>query len=50
MHLVRTGPVGAAVTVMLAHGYALDRRSWHRVVAGLPDEVQVVAYDHLGAR
>lgn len=48
LNVVRGGPVDAGVTVVLAHGYALDHRSWHRVVAALPADVQVIAYDHRG--
>ncbi|WP_188316937.1 alpha/beta fold hydrolase [Solihabitans fulvus] len=52
LHLVRSGPPDAALTVVLAHGYALDHRSWHRVVEQLPsafgEAVQVIAYDHRG--
>ncbi|MEU5693100.1 alpha/beta hydrolase [Actinosynnema sp. NPDC020468] len=46
--VARRGPVDAALTVVLAHGYALDHRGWHRVVAALPADVQVIAYDHRG--
>ncbi|MBW4721429.1 alpha/beta fold hydrolase [Saccharothrix obliqua] len=48
LHVVRTGPPDAEVTVVLAHGYALDSRSWHRVVAELPAGFRVVTYDHRG--
>ncbi|GGP65198.1 alpha/beta fold hydrolase [Saccharothrix coeruleofusca] len=48
LNVVRGGPPDAEVTVVLAHGYALDHRSWHRVVAELPADVGVVAYDHRG--
>ncbi|MFT7840475.1 alpha/beta hydrolase [Saccharothrix sp. BKS2] len=48
LNVVRVGPPEAELTAVLAHGYALDHRSWHRVVAALPGSVQVVAYDHRG--
>ncbi|ONI90076.1 alpha/beta hydrolase [Saccharothrix sp. ALI-22-I] len=48
LNVVRSGPPDAELTVVLAHGYALDHRSWHRVVAALPASVQVIAYDHRG--
>jgi pimeloyl-ACP methyl ester carboxylesterase len=49
LNVVRAGSPDAPVTVVLAHGYALDHRSWHRVVPELAgDGVQVVAYDHRG--
>ncbi|MFE9747938.1 alpha/beta fold hydrolase [Saccharothrix saharensis] len=48
LNVARSGPPDAEVTVVLAHGYALDHRSWHRVVAALPADVQVIAYDHRG--
>ncbi|MFI9011071.1 alpha/beta fold hydrolase [Actinosynnema sp. NPDC053489] len=48
LNVARSGPPDAELTVVLAHGYALDHRSWHRVVAALPGSVQVIAYDHRG--
>jgi len=49
LNVVRSGAPDAPVTVVLAHGYALDHRSWFRVVPELAhDELQVVAYDHRG--
>lgn len=40
------------MTVVLLHGYALDRRSWERIAPLLPEAVghplAVVAYDHRG--
>ncbi|MBB5897829.1 alpha/beta fold hydrolase [Kutzneria kofuensis] len=49
LNVVRSGAPDAPVTVVLAHGYALDHRSWHRVIPELAhDELQVVAYDHRG--
>jgi pimeloyl-ACP methyl ester carboxylesterase len=48
LNVARSGPPDAELTVVLAHGYALDHRSWHRVVAALPESVRVIAYDHRG--
>ncbi|WP_433261733.1 alpha/beta fold hydrolase [Actinosynnema sp. CS-041913] len=48
LHLERSGTPDTGLTVVLAHGYALDHRSWHRVVAELPADVQVIRYDHRG--
>ena len=48
LNVVRAGDPGAPVTVVLAHGYALDHRSWHKVVEQLSADFQVVAYDHRG--
>lgn len=42
------GDPNAAVTVVLVHCYALDRREWEPVVAALPRDVRVVTYDHRG--
>ncbi|MEV0070305.1 alpha/beta hydrolase [Amycolatopsis sp. NPDC050768] len=52
LHLVRWGDPSAGVTVVLLHGYALDRRSWSRIAPLLPEAVDeplsVVGYDHRG--
>lgn len=48
LNVVRAGDPDAPVTVVLAHGYALDHRSWHKVVEQLSADFQVVAYDHRG--
>ncbi|WP_158841111.1 alpha/beta fold hydrolase [Saccharothrix deserti] len=48
LNVTRSGPPDAELTAVLAHGYALDHRSWHRVVAALPESVRVIAYDHRG--
>lgn len=52
LHVVRDGPPDADVTVVFAHGYALDHRCWHYLAADLPTAVdhpvQVVAYDQRG--
>ncbi|WP_394619111.1 alpha/beta fold hydrolase [Lentzea sp. JNUCC 0626] len=48
LNVVRAGDPDAPVTVVLAHGYALDHRSWHKVVDLLSPDFQVIAYDHRG--
>ncbi|SFR27418.1 Pimeloyl-ACP methyl ester carboxylesterase [Lentzea waywayandensis] len=48
LNVMRAGDPEAPVTVVLAHGYALDHRSWHKVVAQLSQDFQVIAYDHRG--
>ncbi|WP_439658179.1 alpha/beta fold hydrolase [Lentzea sp. HUAS TT2] len=48
LNVLRAGDPEAPVTVVLAHGYALDHRSWHKVVEQLSPEFQVIAYDHRG--
>ncbi|SMC85425.1 alpha/beta fold hydrolase [Lentzea albidocapillata] len=48
LNVLRAGDPESPVTVVLAHGYALDHRSWHKVVEQLSPEFQVIAYDHRG--
>src|SRR5687767_10249134 len=48
LNVVRTGDPDAELTVVLAHGYALDHRAWHRVVDALGSTCQVISYDHRG--
>ncbi|PRY35819.1 alpha/beta fold hydrolase [Umezawaea tangerina] len=48
LNVVSTGDPDADVTVVLAHGYALDHRSWWRVVEALGTDCRVIAYDHRG--
>ncbi|MFJ8962016.1 alpha/beta fold hydrolase [Lentzea sp. NPDC102401] len=48
LNVMRAGDPEAPVTVVLAHGYALDHRSWHKVVELLSQDYQVIAYDHRG--
>ncbi|MFB9236052.1 alpha/beta fold hydrolase [Plantactinospora siamensis] len=52
LHVELTGSAEAAVTVVLLHGWTLDRRIWHRQVSALVAEfgpdVRVVAYDARG--
>lgn len=49
LHVVVEGPDDAPVTVVLAHGWTLDARTWGPVAAALagPD-ARVVRYDHRG--
>ncbi|MFD1148607.1 alpha/beta fold hydrolase [Saccharothrix hoggarensis] len=46
LHVVDTGPVDAALTSVLLHGWTLDHTSWDLVAAGLPG--RVLRYDHRG--
>jgi pimeloyl-ACP methyl ester carboxylesterase len=49
LHVESTGPADAPVTVVLLHGWCLDRRTWHRQVSALQsDDVRFVAYDARG--
>ncbi|GAA4535608.1 alpha/beta fold hydrolase [Amycolatopsis samaneae] len=52
LSLLRRGDPGAPVTVVLAHGYALDQRCWGRLAPVLPEAterpVAVLTYDHRG--
>ncbi|RDI31883.1 alpha/beta fold hydrolase [Lentzea flaviverrucosa] len=48
LNVLRAGDPDSPVTVVLAHGYALDHRTWHKVVEQLSPEFQVIAYDHRG--
>ncbi|ASW57893.1 alpha/beta fold hydrolase [Plantactinospora sp. KBS50] len=52
LHVEETGPAGAAATVVLLHGWTLDRRIWHRQVSALVAEfgtdVRVINYDARG--
>jgi len=47
LHVEISGPADAPVTVILLHGWCLDRRIWHRQVEALSD-VRVIAYDARG--
>ena len=42
-----TGPADAPVTVVLLHGWCLDRRTWHHQVAAL-GHARVITYDARG--
>lgn len=51
LHLEVDGPGDAPVTVVLAHGWTLDSRSWEpvaRALLGAPAPARVVRYDHRG--
>ncbi|KOV89887.1 alpha/beta fold hydrolase [Nocardia sp. NRRL S-836] len=48
LNVLRAGDPDARTTIVLAHGYALDHRSWHKVVDQLSGDFQVIAYDHRG--
>jgi pimeloyl-ACP methyl ester carboxylesterase len=51
LHVELDGPDDAPVTVVLAHGWTLDRRTWGpvaRALAAGPAPVRVVRYDHRG--
>lgn len=47
LHVETSGPADAPVTVILLHGWCLDRRIWHHQLRDLTD-VRVVAYDARG--
>lgn len=49
LHVAMDGPAGAAVTVVLAHGWTLDSRTWGPVTAALTAAgARVVRPDHRG--
>ena len=49
LHVETSGPADAPVTVVLLHGWCLDRRTWHHQVKALEDGgVRVIAYDARG--
>jgi pimeloyl-ACP methyl ester carboxylesterase len=53
LHVEARGPANADVTVVLLHGWCLDRRTWHHQSAALPSalgsaRVRVIAYDQRG--
>jgi pimeloyl-ACP methyl ester carboxylesterase len=49
LHVETSGPVDAPVTVVLLHGWCLDRRTWHHQVEALTGaDARVVAYDARG--
>jgi pimeloyl-ACP methyl ester carboxylesterase len=43
-----TGPADAPVTVLLAHGWTLDARTWRPVADRVAGSARVVRYDHRG--
>jgi pimeloyl-ACP methyl ester carboxylesterase len=50
LHVETCGPATAGVTVVLLHGWCLDRRTWHHQIAALLQrgDVRVVAFDARG--
>jgi pimeloyl-ACP methyl ester carboxylesterase len=49
LHVETSGPVDAPVTVVLLHGWCLDRRTWHHQAKALEEvDARVVAYDARG--
>jgi pimeloyl-ACP methyl ester carboxylesterase len=49
LHVQTSGPVDAPVTVVLLHGWCLDRRTWHHQSKALENvDARVVAYDARG--
>jgi pimeloyl-ACP methyl ester carboxylesterase len=49
LHVETSGPANAPVTVVLLHGWCLDRRTWHHQAKALEEvDARVVAYDARG--
>jgi pimeloyl-ACP methyl ester carboxylesterase len=50
LHVETYGPADPSVTVVLLHGWCLDRRTWHHQIAALRDrgDVRVVVFDARG--
>jgi pimeloyl-ACP methyl ester carboxylesterase len=51
LHVEASGPVDASLTVVLLHGWCLDRRTWHHQVTALAAaavEPRIIAYDARG--
>jgi pimeloyl-ACP methyl ester carboxylesterase len=49
LHVETSGPADAPVTVVLLHGWCLDRRTWHHQTKALQSvDARVVAYDARG--
>jgi pimeloyl-ACP methyl ester carboxylesterase len=49
LHVETSGPADAPVTVVLLHGWCLDRRTWHHQVKAFEGaDARVVAYDARG--
>ncbi len=50
LYVETSGPADAAVTVVLLHGWCLDRRTWHHQVRMLEErgDVRIVRYDTRG--
>src|SRR5215213_5914813 len=47
LHVEISGPADAPVTVVLLHGWCLDRRTWHHQIAALHG-ARIIAYDARG--
>jgi pimeloyl-ACP methyl ester carboxylesterase len=51
LHVSSSGPVDATTTVVLSHGWCLDRRTWHHQVAALRAlraQPRIITYDARG--
>lgn len=51
LHAEEYGDPDAPVTVLLLHGWTLDRQTWHRQITGLPEigvPARIVTYDARG--
>ncbi|WP_158075730.1 alpha/beta fold hydrolase [Actinokineospora bangkokensis] len=48
LHVADSGPAGAPLTVVLAHGWTSDLRVWDEVVPLLTPHARVLRYDHRG--
>lgn len=48
LNVVTSGPVDAALTVVLVHGWTQDNTCWDPIIDGLPGEVGVLRHDHRG--
>jgi pimeloyl-ACP methyl ester carboxylesterase len=50
LHVETSGPADASVTVVLLHGWCLDRRTWHHQIRALREQgdVRIIAYDARG--
>lgn len=46
LHVEESGPADAAVTVVMAHGWTLDARTWEPVARRLGPDVRMIRYDH----
>ncbi|MFC7660023.1 alpha/beta fold hydrolase [Pseudonocardia benzenivorans] len=48
LHIEESGPADADVTVVMAHGWTLDSRTWEPVARRLDAHARVLRYDHRG--
>jgi len=48
LHIEESGPADADVTVVMAHGWTLDSRTWEPVARRLDARARVLRYDHRG--